>query len=94
MTRRLQMAVILAGFSSMFSVGKVTATDTDLPSLSVNGYGTLGVVHSNDDNADYVADLFRPNGPGHTRKWSADVDSRIGLQVSSRITPIRYPAAH
>ena len=57
------------------------------PAFSFSGYGTVGVVHSDNDQADYLVDVFKPNGPGHTRSWSADVDSRIGAQVSAAFTP-------
>nr|WP_197911748.1 porin [Kineobactrum salinum] len=65
----------------------VADTREGTPFLSINGYGTLGVVHSNDDKADYIGDLLRPNGAGYTRSWSADIDSRIGLQALAGITP-------
>lgn len=57
------------------------------PSLSFSGYGTLGMVHSDNDQADYLVDAFKPNGPGFTREWSADVDSRIGGQVTALLAP-------
>lgn len=50
------------------------------PSFTFGGYGTLGVVRSDNREADYLADAFKPNGPGFTREWSADVDSRLGVQ--------------
>ena len=53
------------------------------PRFSFSGYGTLGVVHSDYDQADYLADAFKPNGPGATRDWSADVDSRLAGQVTA-----------
>ena len=53
------------------------------PRFSFSGYGTLGVVHSDYDQADYLVDAFKPTGPGHTRDWSADVDSRIAGQASA-----------
>ena len=53
------------------------------PRFSFSGYGTLGVVHSNYDQADYLVDAFKPDGPGHTRAWSADVDSRLAAQASA-----------
>ena len=53
------------------------------PRFSFSGYGTLGIVHSDYDQADYLVDSFKPNGPGATREWSADVDSRIAGQVSA-----------
>ena len=57
------------------------------PTFSFSGYGTVGVVHSDNDRADYLVDVFKPNGPGFTRSWSADVDSRLGAQLSATFTP-------
>jgi hypothetical protein len=57
------------------------------PSFSFSGYGTVGVVHSDNREGDYLVDVFKPNGPGSTRSWSADVDSRLGAQVSAAFTP-------
>src|SRR5258708_31589993 len=57
------------------------------PGISFSGYGTLGAVHSGNDHADYIADAFHPNGPGFSRRWSADVDSRLGGQVTAAFTP-------
>jgi hypothetical protein len=52
-----------------------------------SGYGTAGVVHSDERNADYLVDQFKPNGPGATRSWSPDVDTRLGLQLAAEISP-------
>ena len=57
------------------------------PSFTFSGYGTLGVVHSDQEHADYLIDVFKPTGPGHTREWSWDVDSRLGGQVTAVFTP-------
>jgi hypothetical protein len=48
--------------------------------FSVNGFGTLGAVHSNLDRADYTAIYLQPNGAGRSDSWSHDVDSVFGLQ--------------
>lgn len=56
--------------------------------LSLSGYGSLGIVRSSDSKSDYLTDAFKPNGPGHTRQWSADVDSRVGAQVALQLTPV------
>ncbi len=51
--------------------------------LNLDGFGTLGVVHSNYDEADFVVDpLTKPFGAGHTHAWDMDQDTRLGLQVS------------
>ena len=59
----------------------------ETPRLTLSGYGTAGIVHSDDEHADYVIDQFKPNGPGATRSWSADVDSRIALQLTANLMP-------
>lgn len=62
------------------------AQDSNTPNLSFNGFGTLGVVHSDEGQADFIADQFAPEGVGHTRDWSAEVDSRLGLQLTANLT--------
>jgi hypothetical protein len=57
------------------------------PSLRLNGFGTVGVVHSNEDQADFVANLLASEGAGYTSEWSAKVDSRLGLQLTADLTP-------
>lgn len=59
----------------------------DTPSFSLNGFGTLGVVHSSEDQADYVSNQFTARGTGHTTDWSAEVDSKLGLQLTANLTP-------
>jgi len=59
----------------------------EAPSWKFSGYGTVGVAHSDNRQADYLIDEFKPNGPGYTRSWSPDVDSRLGLQLSAQFTP-------
>ena len=57
------------------------------PTWSFSGYGTLGVVRSDNDRADYLVDAFKPSGPGFTREWNPEVDSRIAGQVTAGFTP-------
>lgn len=61
--------------------------DSGLPNLEFNGFGTLGVVHSDERNADFVANPFASEGAGYSDDWSAEVDSRLGLQATLRMTP-------
>lgn len=51
-------------------------------SWTFGGFGTLGVVHSSEREADYTANVLNPGSAGHSRSWSADVDSRLGAQLS------------
>ena len=61
--------------------------DSALPNLEFNGFGTLGVVHSDERKADFVADPFASEGVGYSDDWSAEIDSRLGLQATLRMTP-------
>ena len=61
--------------------------DDEGPRLKLSGYGTIGVAHSDNRDADYLVDSFKPNGPGFTRAWNADTDSRLGLQASTELSP-------
>ena len=64
-----------------------SAGDADTPDFSFSSFGTLGVVHSNLDQADFTSTTFKPNGAGYSHDWSADVDSLIGAQVTANFTP-------
>jgi Gram-negative porin len=75
---------IVAGIASL-GIAAARADDAT-PSFSLSGFGTLGMVHSDNDHADYLVDAFHPNGPGFTRSWSADPDSRVGAQLTGNIT--------
>jgi hypothetical protein len=57
------------------------------PAWTFSGYGTAGVVHSDYDQADYLVDAFKPSGPGHTRSWDPEVDSRLAGQVAAQFSP-------
>jgi hypothetical protein len=54
--------------------------------FSFSAFGTFGMVHSSDDQADFTAGIFSPNGAGYTHAWSSDVDSRIGAQLTADVT--------
>jgi hypothetical protein len=48
--------------------------------FSVNGFGTLGAVHSDLERADFSSSTFQPDGAGFNSDWSPEVDSVLGLQ--------------
>ncbi|GAB3020016.1 porin [Bowmanella dokdonensis] len=60
-----------------------TAQTTEPSPLRLDGFGTLGVVHSNEERADFVSSLLVPEGAGFSNQWSVKVDSKLGLQVST-----------
>lgn len=80
-------ARIAAAVAFLFHSTSALALDPDTPNLTFNGFGTVGVVHSDEHEADFVADIFAPDGAGHTRDWSPEVDSRLGLQLTAGLTP-------
>jgi hypothetical protein len=67
---------------------RADVTNQDLaPSMfSLNGFGTLGVVHSSDNQADFVSNPAQPKGAGFTDSWSATPDTKLGIQLNAALT--------
>lgn len=63
------------------------AQQEDVPSLSFDAFGTLGLVYSTEERADFIVNPLRSEGPGHSESVSPDVDSRLGGQVMAFLTP-------
>lgn len=57
--------------------------DAGEPSWTLNGFGTLGVVHSDEEQADFTSGLLAEEGAGYTDPWSAKVDSKVGVQLTT-----------
>ncbi|WP_083941378.1 MULTISPECIES: porin [Salinicola] len=57
---------------------------TDDGRLTFSGFGTLGLIHNNLDEADFTRDISQPKGAGEG--WSARTDSLLGAQVGYRFT--------
>jgi hypothetical protein len=81
-TRRLVPVILLA---AALQAGGASAGDTAAAKVSFSGFGTFGVVHSSEDQADFTSIIVKPNGAGYSHAWSADVDSLIGGQVTAEI---------
>jgi len=79
------IAITFAAILALPTVAR--ATDPGASMFSFSGFGTLGVVHSDEDEADFATNIFSPNGAGYTRAWSASVDSKIGAQIDATFTP-------
>lgn len=82
---RKQALLLISSFLLASNLGLMAQADT--PSLSLNGFGTLGMVYSDEDQADFVSSIFAPRGAGHSSDWSAEVDSRLGLQLTADFSP-------
>lgn len=87
MKKRTQMILgIAAAVSAMTVPGMARADDAERQIFSFSGFGTLGMTHSDNRNADFSATPLQPNGAGYTHSWSADVDSKLGFQVNANFT--------
>lgn len=65
----------------------VLAQAENLPAWTLGGFGTAGLVHSNERQADYSANVINPGEAGYTDRWSPSVDSRVGAQLGVAFTP-------
>lgn len=63
------------------------AEESSGPMFDLRGYGTLGVVHSSEDRADYLAGTIIRDGAGYSANWSPEVDSRLGAQLTATFSP-------
>lgn len=52
--------------------------------FSFKGYGTVGLAHSSEKDADFIAHDLQRRGAGRHGNWSAEVDSRLGAQVDAK----------
>jgi hypothetical protein len=76
-------SAFLVALSVVLGAGGASAHEPDEQSLSFSGFGTLGVVHSSEGNADFTSSTFKPNGAGYSHAWSAEVDSLIAGQATA-----------
>jgi hypothetical protein len=81
-----KLAKALAG-AMLLHLTVAEADETVTSRFTLNGFGTLGVVYSDEEQADFVSNAFAPDGAGYTRTWSPEVDSRLGLQLTASLTP-------
>jgi hypothetical protein len=85
--RRRSSAIVLLVLLSCPVAVFAAGDDSAAASLfSFGAFGTLGMVHSSEHEADFTSTIFKPNGAGYTHSWSSDVDSRIGGQVTANPT--------
>jgi len=78
--------VVVAGLAVATS-GDARAGEPDRHDVSFSGFGTLAVSRANEDRADFTSSLLKYSGAGGSRRWSGDVDSRLGGQVTWHATP-------
>lgn len=60
--------------------------DKSAATFSFKGFGTSGLTHVTEKQADLLANSLVEYGAGHTDSWSYKVDSRLGAQVDARFS--------
>jgi hypothetical protein len=75
-------AITLLAMSWLPARAGVSNEDVVPSMFSLNGFGTVGVVHSSDDLADFVSNPAQPKGAGFTDSWSATPDTKLGIQLN------------
>lgn len=81
---RLTLTALLAALCVANARAEDPKSGTSM--FSFSGFGTLGVVHSSEKNADFTSSVFKPDGAGYSESWSPGVDSRIGAQLTARFS--------
>lgn len=77
---RLRAAAVLTGLAwAPFVLADDAVTRS---SWSLRGFGSAGVAYADFADADFNASILKGNGVGHSGRWSANVDSRLGAQLS------------
>jgi len=54
-------------------------------SVSLHGFGTLGLTHTDNDNAEFIRDLTQPTGAG--KSWTAKIDTLLGIHANIDFSP-------
>jgi len=67
--------------------GTAAANDTSTSTWKLSGFGTLDAVHASTDQADFSNSVLKASGAGASGRWSADVDSRLGVQLDVALMP-------
>lgn len=81
-SRALGVAVL-----TMLPFAGAPADDAKSPDFSLSAFGTVGVVHSDYEQADFVSSVyFHRKGVGYTRQWGVDQDTKLGVQLDAEFT--------
>ena len=78
---------LIAALALLMLHSTAQADDESKPDWTLGGFGSVGVVHSNERYANFTASPTTPGSAGFTHRWSADVDSRLGAQLDVNLSP-------
>ncbi len=79
-----RLATTVAGIVALASGYSEAHAEVAASNFHLSGFGTLGVAHSSERNADFVTSGLAPNGAGFTRDWDMNPDSKLGGQVDAQ----------
>ncbi|KQQ89049.1 hypothetical protein [Massilia sp. Leaf139] len=65
----------------LFALSGSACAETVSPGWKFSGFGTVGVAHSDESQADFVASIMKGGGAGRTGHWSRHVDTKLGGQA-------------
>lgn len=51
------------------------------PAWKFSGFGTVGAAHASTRSADFTSTVLHASGTGYSKRWSPNVDSRLGAQL-------------
>jgi len=72
--------------NSQTSISNVNPSD-NLPNFKINGFGSLGTLHSSQSVGDYVLDSSLPSGAGRGNDWETSNFSKLAVQLNGYFTP-------
>lgn len=86
---RIDVRTLVLLLASLAVVGPpgVLAQEREESIFTFQGFGTIGVVRSSEEQADFLGSLLVARGAGHTAEWSAEIDTRLGGQLTARVSP-------
>lgn len=71
----------------LLSLSAAAHADQATPDWTFSGFGTVGVVHSDEKAADFTASAMKAGGAGRSAAWSRHVDSTLGAQLDFTFSP-------
>lgn len=83
----MKSRVAVIATAVLIHIDVAVAQIADGPTFSFDAFATVGVMHSDERQADFVGGALLGDGAGHSNAWSAKVDSRLGLQGSVQFLP-------
>jgi hypothetical protein len=85
--RHCRIAAACLAIAGFPSAACAALQDGDERRFSLDGFGTLGAVYSDERDADFLGGPLTRRGAGYSDAWSAEVDSRLGVQFSAIFSP-------